>query len=48
MIGFSFYLSDQNAEKRIKDAGNKGVKQAFTSLHIPEESVDMAKKAENY
>lgn len=46
MIGFSFYLSDPNAEERIRAAGNIGVKQAFTSLHIPEESGDMAKKAQ--
>ncbi|UTE77408.1 MupG family TIM beta-alpha barrel fold protein [Rossellomorea sp. KS-H15a] len=38
MIGISVYLSDEDAEKRIIRASSSGVKLAFTSLHIPEES----------
>lgn len=45
MIGISFYLNDPLAEKRIAFAAEKGVKQAFTSLHIPEESGDLASRA---
>ncbi|PLR94692.1 MupG family TIM beta-alpha barrel fold protein [Bacillus sp. T33-2] len=45
MIGISFYLNDPFAEERIIDAGKKGVKRAFTSLHIPEESGDLAVRA---
>ena len=40
MIGISFYLNDPLAEERIALAGKMGVKRAFTSLHIPEESGD--------
>lgn len=45
MIGISFYLNDSNAEDRIAIAGKMGVKRAFTSLHIPEESGDLASRA---
>lgn len=45
MIGISFYLNDPRAEERILLAGKQGVKQAFTSLHIPEESGDLAARA---
>ncbi|MDQ1000643.1 hypothetical protein QFZ28_001043 [Neobacillus niacini] len=45
MIGISFYLNDPLAEERIAMAGNMGVKRAFTSLHIPEESGDLASRA---
>lgn len=45
MIGISFYLNDEKAEKRIIEAGKLGVKQAFTSLHIPEESGNLAERA---
>ncbi|MGG1677821.1 MupG family TIM beta-alpha barrel fold protein [Neobacillus sp. NRS-1170] len=45
MIGISFYLNDPLAEERIIFAGKKGVKRAFTSLHIPEESGDLAGRA---
>ena len=45
MIGISFYLNDPLAEQRIALAGKKGVKRAFTSLHIPEESGDLANRA---
>ncbi|MCL6573094.1 MAG: MupG family TIM beta-alpha barrel fold protein [Bacillus sp. (in: Bacteria)] len=45
MIGISFYLFDSNAEERIVAAGSRGVKRAFTSLHIPEESGDLAMRA---
>lgn len=45
MIGISFYLNDSNAEEHIALAGEKGVKRAFTSLHIPEESGDLASRA---
>ncbi|CAN7194338.1 MupG family TIM beta-alpha barrel fold protein [Rossellomorea sp. LjRoot5] len=38
MIGISVYLSDEDAEARILRASSTGVKLAFTSLHIPEES----------
>ncbi|MCR8850374.1 MupG family TIM beta-alpha barrel fold protein [Rossellomorea sp. SC111] len=38
MIGISIYLSDEDAEARILRASSSGVKLAFTSLHIPEES----------
>ncbi|MGG4169037.1 MupG family TIM beta-alpha barrel fold protein [Rossellomorea vietnamensis] len=38
MIGISVYLSDEDAEARILRASSSGVKLAFTSLHIPEES----------
>lgn len=42
MIGISFYLNDPLAEQRIIEASLKGVKRAFTSLHIPEETGDLA------
>ncbi|XJZ27045.1 MupG family TIM beta-alpha barrel fold protein [Bacillota bacterium Lsc_1132] len=45
MIGISFYLNDPLAEDRIALAGRHGVKRAFTSLHIPEESGDLAVRA---
>ncbi|MEH7179248.1 MupG family TIM beta-alpha barrel fold protein [Neobacillus vireti] len=45
MIGISFYLNDPLAEERITMAGKMGVKRAFTSLHIPEESGDLAHRA---
>ena len=45
MIGISFYLNDSLAEERIELAGKMGVKRAFTSLHIPEESGDLANRA---
>lgn len=45
MIGISFYLNDRLAEERIIQAGEMGVKRAFTSLHIPEESGDLAGRA---
>lgn len=45
MIGISFYLNDPQAETRIALAGKMGVKRAFTSLHIPEESGDLASRA---
>ncbi|MEH7495260.1 MupG family TIM beta-alpha barrel fold protein [Neobacillus niacini] len=45
MIGISFYLNDSLAEERIAVAGKMGVKRAFTSLHIPEESGDLAGRA---
>lgn len=45
MIGISFYLNDPLAEERIALAGKLGVKRAFTSLHIPEESGDLAGRA---
>lgn len=45
MIGISFYLNDKLAEERIIQAGKIGVKRAFTSLHIPEESGDLAARA---
>jgi uncharacterized protein len=38
MIGISVYLSDEGAEERILRASSLGMKLAFTSLHIPEES----------
>lgn len=45
MIGISFYLNDPLAEDRIELAGKRGVKRAFTSLHIPEESGNLANRA---
>jgi hypothetical protein len=45
LIGISFYLNDPLAEQRITLAGKMGVKRAFTSLHIPEESGDLAGRA---
>jgi uncharacterized protein len=45
LIGISFYLNDPLAEERISMAGKMGVKRAFTSLHIPEESGDLANRA---
>jgi hypothetical protein len=45
VIGISFYLNDPLAEQRIALAGKMGVKKAFTSLHIPEESGDLASRA---
>jgi uncharacterized protein len=45
LIGISFYLNDPLAEERIAMAGKLGVKRAFTSLHIPEESGDLAGRA---
>jgi uncharacterized protein len=47
MIGISFYLNDPLAEKRIIFAAENGVKRAFTSLHIPEESGDLALRAKS-
>jgi uncharacterized protein len=47
LIGISFYLNDPLAEERIDLAGKMGVKRAFTSLHIPEESGDLAGRAMN-
>jgi uncharacterized protein len=47
LIGISFYLNDPLAEERIERAGKMGVKRAFTSLHIPEESGDLANRAMN-
>ena len=44
MIGFSFYLQDEDAEKRIKQAAQSGVKRAFTSLHIPEETGNLKER----
>jgi hypothetical protein len=38
-------LNDSSAEERIATAGKMGVKRAFTSLHIPEESGDLASRA---
>ncbi|QVY61333.1 MupG family TIM beta-alpha barrel fold protein [Cytobacillus gottheilii] len=45
MIGISFYLNDEKAEERIAEAGKLGVNKAFTSLHIPEESGNLAERA---
>ncbi len=45
MIGISFYLNDQFAEQRIIEASKSGVKRAFTSLHIPEETGHLAQRA---
>jgi hypothetical protein len=45
MIGVSFYLNDPLAERRLAEAKAKGVTRAFTSLHIPEESGDLANRA---
>jgi uncharacterized protein len=45
LIGISFYLDDPLAEERLLDVRCKGVRNAFTSLHIPEESGDLAKRA---
>jgi hypothetical protein len=45
VIGISFYLNDPKAEQRLIEASKKGVKRAFTSLHIPEETGDLASKA---
>lgn len=45
MIGISFYLNDPLAEERLALASKYGVKRAFTSLHIPEESGDLAGRA---
>lgn len=45
MIGISFYLNDPLAEQRIVEASQKGVKRAFTSLHIPEETGNLASRA---
>jgi uncharacterized protein len=47
LIGISVYLNDPLAEERIKLAGKMGVKRAFTSLHIPEESGDLVNRAMN-
>lgn len=47
MIGISFYLNDQSAKQRIIQAAQAGVKRAFTSLHIPEESGDLAGRAKS-
>jgi uncharacterized protein len=38
MIGLSVYLSDEFAEKQICRAAKLGIRNAFTSFHIPEES----------
>jgi uncharacterized protein len=45
LIGVSFYLNDPLAEQRLIAARCKGVQNAFTSLHIPEESGDLTKRA---
>ncbi|MGC5327164.1 MupG family TIM beta-alpha barrel fold protein [Brevibacillus sp. SYSU BS000544] len=45
MIGISFYLNDPLAEQRLTEAAGKGVTNAFTSLHIPEESGELANRA---
>jgi uncharacterized protein len=45
LIGISFYLNDTKAESRIIQAGDVGVKRAFTSLHIPEEAGALAPRA---
>lgn len=45
MIGISFYLNDKNAKKRLIEASECGVTRAFTSLHIPEETGDLAERA---
>ncbi len=45
MIGVSFYLNDPLAEQRLAAAGALGVRRAFTSLHLPEESGDLAGRA---
>lgn len=45
MIGISFYLNDPLAEQRIIEASQKGIRKAFTSLHIPEERGNLASKA---
>ncbi|MEH7479711.1 MupG family TIM beta-alpha barrel fold protein [Neobacillus drentensis] len=47
MIGISFYLNDPLAEERIALAGKMGVRRAFTSLHIPEESGDLVARAKS-
>lgn len=47
MIGISFYLNDEKAEHRITEAAEMGVTQAFTSLHIPEESGALAERAKH-
>jgi hypothetical protein len=44
VIGISFYLQDGDAEKQILHAANSGVKRAFTSLHIPEETGDLVQR----
>jgi uncharacterized protein len=45
LIGISFYLNDPLAKERLALASKYGVKRAFTSLHIPEESGDLAGQA---
>ena len=45
MTGISFYLNDPQAEERIIYSARIGVKRGFTSLHIPEESGNLAKRA---
>jgi uncharacterized protein len=47
LIGISFYLNDPLAEERIVHAGKMGVRRAFTSLHIPEESGDLAARSQS-
>jgi len=47
LIGISFYLNDLSAEKRIIQAAASGVKRAFTSLHIPEESGNLTGRAKS-
>ncbi len=47
MIGISFYLNDPLAEERIALAGKMGVRRAFTSLHIPEETGDLAARSKS-
>lgn len=47
MIGISFYLNDPFAQQRMALARKMGVKRAFTSLHIPEESGNLAITAKN-
>ncbi|MBM7587758.1 hypothetical protein JOC86_004332 [Bacillus pakistanensis] len=45
MIGISVYLSDDSAEKQILRAAELGIRNAFTSFHIPEESGTLVDKA---
>lgn len=47
MIGVSVYLNDPLAEQRLIEAKSKGVTNAFTSLHIPEESGKLANRAKH-
>lgn len=47
MIGTSVYLSDEDAEERMLRASASGIKLAFTSLHIPEESGVTSERVRN-